>query len=90
MLAAWQRGQVPIVAATIAMGMGVDVSNVRFIIHATLAKSVEGYYQVSQAVSQSVMEMGIAISIDFAAALLLLPPPCAPDSPKPPPHHQHP
>lgn len=46
MLAAWQRGQVPVVCATIAMGMGVDVANVRFIIHATMAKSVEGYWQV--------------------------------------------
>lgn len=45
MLAAWQRGQVPLVCATIAMGMGVDVANVRFILHATMAKSVEGYYQ---------------------------------------------
>lgn len=44
-LAAWQRGQVPLVCATIAMGMGVDVANVRFILHATMAKSVEGYYQ---------------------------------------------
>lgn len=44
-LAAWQRGQVPLVCATIAMGMGVDVANVRFILHATMAKTVEGYYQ---------------------------------------------
>lgn len=44
-LAAWQSGQLRCVAATIAMGMGVDVANVRFIIHATMPKSIEGYYQ---------------------------------------------
>ena len=39
---AWQSGQIRVMCATIAMGMGIDVANVRFIIHATLAKSIEG------------------------------------------------
>jgi superfamily II DNA helicase RecQ len=44
---AWMSGKAQIAVCTVAFGMGIDLGHVRYVVHWSISKSVDGFYQES-------------------------------------------
>lgn len=58
---AFMRGRARVVVATVAFGLGVDMRDIRGVVHFDMPKSIENYVQVSDFVVVAVADVAVVV-----------------------------